>query len=150
MSPFLIPVLTVIGSFLGAWLAAHFALRRFYRERIWDRKAAAYTAIFEALHEMARWYDEHYEAEMEKYEMDQDESNELRDSYANASRTLAKRIAAETWILPDKCTELIAAMQPTLKFKFGGDWRLHLEAGSARIQHTVDMLRIIARRELYK
>jgi hypothetical protein len=149
MSPFLIPVLTVIGSFAGAWLAAHFALRRFYRERIWDRKAAAYTAIFEALHEMARWYDEHYEAEIEKYEMDQDESNELRDSYANASRTLAKRIAAETWILPQECTELVSRLV-NIKYKFGDNWPRHLETGSVAIQDTVNRLRSMARRELYK
>jgi len=30
-------------------LAARFALYRFYREKVWERKIAAYTAIFEAL-----------------------------------------------------------------------------------------------------
>jgi hypothetical protein len=33
-----------IVSFFGAWLAARFALYRFYREKVWERKIAAYTA----------------------------------------------------------------------------------------------------------
>jgi hypothetical protein len=33
--------LTGIASFLGAWIAARFALSRFYQEKIWERKAAA-------------------------------------------------------------------------------------------------------------
>jgi len=48
-----------IASFFGAWLAARFALYRFYREKVWERKIAAYTAIFEALHDMGRWYEAH-------------------------------------------------------------------------------------------
>jgi hypothetical protein len=53
----LVPALTIAASFLGAWLAAHFALASFYRERIWERKAATYSAIFEALSVINRWYD---------------------------------------------------------------------------------------------
>jgi len=42
-----------------AWLAARFALSRFYREKVWERKTAAYTAIFDALHDMDQWFAEH-------------------------------------------------------------------------------------------
>lgn len=144
---YIVPVLTVIASFGGAWLAAHFALRRFYRERIWERKAAAYTAIFKALHEMARWYDEHYEAEIEKYEIDQDELDELRQSYAQAQRALGRRIASETWLLPDQCVQMMSDLVRTLKYR-GENWQEHLEVGSVAIQSTVDRLRPIVREEL--
>jgi hypothetical protein len=42
-------VLPFIAATLGAWFTAHFSLRRFFREKEWERKTLAYTAIFEAL-----------------------------------------------------------------------------------------------------
>ena len=40
-------VLPFIAATLGAWFTAHFSLRRFFREKEWERKTQAYTAIFE-------------------------------------------------------------------------------------------------------
>lgn len=48
-------VLPFIAAALGAWFTAHFSLRRFFREKEWERKTQAYTAIFEALHNMRAW-----------------------------------------------------------------------------------------------
>jgi hypothetical protein len=50
-------VLPFIAAALGAWFTAHFSLRRFFREKEWERKTQAYTAIFEALHNMRAWFD---------------------------------------------------------------------------------------------
>jgi hypothetical protein len=58
------PLLTLIASFAGTWFAAHFALRRFYREKVWERKTAAYTAIFEALYDMSLWFETQFNAEI--------------------------------------------------------------------------------------
>ena len=37
-------------------LAANFAHRQAHVGRVWERKANAYSAILEALHEMHHWY----------------------------------------------------------------------------------------------
>jgi hypothetical protein len=58
MTAVLTPLLAATAAFIGSWLAARFALSRFYRERIWERRAAAYTSIFESVHEYVRWVDE--------------------------------------------------------------------------------------------
>jgi len=36
-------LISMITTFVAAWLTASFALRRFSKETIWKRKAAAYT-----------------------------------------------------------------------------------------------------------
>jgi hypothetical protein len=55
-------VSAAITASLAAWLTATLALRRFRSEKVWERKAEAYTATFQALHTMSRWYDEHWSA----------------------------------------------------------------------------------------
>ena len=42
-------ILSALASFAGAWLASKWALSSFYKQKVWERKLAAYTAIFEAL-----------------------------------------------------------------------------------------------------
>jgi hypothetical protein len=74
-------LLTVIGSFLAAWLATRLGLRRFYREKIWERKTDAYTVIFRALFDMARWHDEHLTAYFRERDVDAAEAAELRKDY---------------------------------------------------------------------
>jgi len=52
---------TVFSSLLIAivvsWLTTQFALRRFYRERWWEKKYNTYEAIFNALHNMSQGFD---------------------------------------------------------------------------------------------
>jgi hypothetical protein len=45
-------VTALIIGILGAWLGAAFALRRFQKERWWERKEAAYEAVVGALYSL--------------------------------------------------------------------------------------------------
>src|SRR5690348_10963813 len=101
---YVLPILTIAGSFFGSWLAAHLALRRFYQERIWERKTAAYTAIFEALHYMGQLYDKHFEARIRLEGMADEETSKLAFEAGEKARAeLQRRLASETWLIPDEC-----------------------------------------------
>jgi len=76
-----------IASFFGAWLAARFALYRFYREKVWERKIAAYTAIFEALHDKGRWYEAHIEEAMSGSDLPKETRDALAADYRKAKPT---------------------------------------------------------------
>jgi hypothetical protein len=82
---------SVIGSFAGAWLAAHFALKRFYKEKVWERKTAAYSAIFEALHDMSTWYKQHFNAMVNHREIPEEQRRELTVAYQLATNTFQRR-----------------------------------------------------------
>jgi hypothetical protein len=81
ISTLTVPLLSTVGSFFGAWLAARFALRRFYREKMWERKTVAYTAIFEAIHDMGTWFDQHFAAMIRNRELTQEKQDELTATY---------------------------------------------------------------------
>ncbi|RYU63863.1 hypothetical protein [Aliivibrio finisterrensis] len=54
----LITVLPGIGiAFISSFLAARWAMKKFYTEKWWDRKEKAYTEIINALYDMVQFYE---------------------------------------------------------------------------------------------
>lgn len=101
-STLIVPILTIIGSFAGAWLAARLALRRFYKEKVWERKTAAYTAVFESLHDMNLVARKHVQARINDPALSYNYSIGLVEEYRAARDTLERKISGQTWILPDR------------------------------------------------
>jgi hypothetical protein len=95
-----IPALAGITSFVAAWVAARLALRNFYQERIWERKAAAYTTIFGALHSIERWHQNHFDALVEGKEISEEKNKSLQVEANKAEQELEKCLAGQAWILP--------------------------------------------------
>jgi hypothetical protein len=73
-----IAMIAALASFVGAWIAARLAFARFSREKVWERKAVAYTAIFDALHHIGRWYGKHYEAALTREEIDDEKTKDIK------------------------------------------------------------------------
>jgi hypothetical protein len=144
------PALTVISSFVGAWLAAQFALSRFYREKVWERKTAAYTAIFEALHDMDRWFDEHIDELAHNRELSTERAAQLRTDSLAADQLLDRRLAAETWLIPDPIRERIQdGLLELRRASYTTDWAEHLVNGSRALQSLTSDLRRSVRRDLH-
>jgi hypothetical protein len=108
-------VLTIVGSSLGAWIAARLAFNRFSREKIWERRAAAYTAIFEALHYIGRWYEKHLEASIEAKDIETRTRSRLRADANKAKDELERGLASETWLIPLHCRHRLVKMTVELK-----------------------------------
>jgi hypothetical protein len=93
-------VLTIGGSFFGTWLAAQLAFNRFSREKVWERKAAAYTAIFEVMHTIWKWCDKYLEAAILSRDLDVPTVDRLHAEMKEAKEKLALRLAGEIWLIP--------------------------------------------------
>jgi hypothetical protein len=144
----LVPALTIAGSFLGAWLAAHFALASFYRERIWERKAAAYSAIFEALAVINRWYDKNYDALITYRELPTETKMKLRTDANAAEDELERCLARETWILPATSRHLLNKLTTDLKETNNQEPFIYLDASLGMIDKAVNELRQIVQADL--
>jgi hypothetical protein len=140
-------LLSAIAAFVGSWLAARFALDRFRHEKIWERRAAAYTAMFEALHEQENWYTTHLRAEMVGRELKDDEKDKLSAESNAAEAALKRRLDAETWLVSDEFTKRLKRLFKDLERR-SETWIDHLENGEVAIENALRDLRIIARREL--
>jgi hypothetical protein len=125
-------IIAAVASFLGAWFAAQLALGRFYREKLWQRKVEAYSAMFDALHHMNRWFEEHLRAARASREIPDQTSNQLGSSYDKAQAELLRRLDSEIWLLPADCrTRLSERLNPV-----GRHFDSNLEMFDAGFQAT--------------
>lgn len=53
----------------------------------------------EALHEMRRWYEMHWDAEVEQRSLSGELKDALINDYGNAKRNLERRVDSEKWII---------------------------------------------------
>lgn len=143
-------VLTIIGSSFGAWIATRLAFSRFSQEKIWERKAAAYTAIFEALHYIGRWYEKHYEALIEAKDIDDEKKKELSAAANKNEDELERRLATETWFIPTNCRNRLDKMIRELKdSKYRHPtWQEFVEDGCHIIATATDDLRDLVQHDL--
>jgi hypothetical protein len=143
----LIALLSAIASFFGAWLAAHFALRHFYKERIWERKVAAYSAIFEALHIIERWYDQHFDAYVEQRDLSSETTTKLKKDANEAEEALERRLASETWLIPEECRLHLNSLTAKLKNR-PVDWFTYLDDALGVLTKGTDHLRTLVQKDL--
>lgn len=120
---------TSSGVAIGAvLLAAKFAATQADLGRVWERKADAYSAILEALHEMHNWYSVEMDDEYARREVDQATSDK-RIAALDAARGLLRRsLAQQTWLLPEGIESRIAAMNKAVGVR-QESWFEHLDVG---------------------
>jgi len=140
-------ILPLASAVIGGWLTALFALGRFQKGKLWERKTEAYTAIFAALHDMGRWFDDHFDATERGTEIPMDRQTEMSRDYRRARDALYKRIAGESWVLPSDCIDRIGQLRKQLDVE-DHDWIKILDAHSFAISTAMDDLRRLVRRDL--
>jgi hypothetical protein len=98
-------LLSLAGGALGAFLAAQLALRHYFTQRVWDRRADAYTAIFEALEAMADVCRADVAELVRGADATDDVQQERLNSYRAAFGELKAVLGRETWIISDRVRE---------------------------------------------
>lgn len=143
-------LIAAIASFVGAWIAARLAFARFSREKVWERKAAAYTAIFEALHYIGRWYEKHYEASLIQKDIEEEKTKQIKADANKAEDELERRLGSETWLIPPECRARLEKM--TLELKNSAykntQWQPFLEDGAFIVKTATDDLRVMVVEDL--
>jgi hypothetical protein len=142
-------IAAIVVSFPTAWITAHLALRRFYSEKLWERKVAAYTTIFEALHDMRQWFEEHINAFERGRDVADERSKELLANYNQAKRALARRLDAETWLLSEACQSRLLKMNKELDKPTTADtWYDHCDSGYGALASALKDIRVLVRSDL--
>jgi hypothetical protein len=71
----------------------------------------------------------------------------LSQEYQAAKKALDRRLAAETWLIPDDCRQRLIKMKRELHYE-GNNWFELLETGQSVISATEDDLRKLVRSDL--
>lgn len=139
----------LLAAVVGAWLSAYFALRRFFREKILERKMAAYTALFGALHDIEVWHDRYLRAGEQHMPIGPEEAHQLDISYEKAFNALRSKISAEIWVIPKSCSEPLQVMISEFLLRtHGGQWLNMMEDKWAMVHNAIETLRCAVREDL--
>lgn len=147
MDPYVQSAIALLGPLVGIWLGILLSERKTYRERGWDLKAQAYSAIFEALEKMRRSMNRALQAEVNHREQDEAEERQDNEQYRATREELFIRLARESWILPVAVHDRLTALERRLARRHDSYFD-SIDDGHAALKDAVMELRKLARRDM--
>lgn len=139
-------------AWLTATLTARLTLQRFYKERMWERKATAYTTILEALYLNQEWYSEHFDAAITHQELTQEHKEKLTRASSEARSLMMRSVEGQTWLLSPEVGQIIANMEKALdQSDYNppyGSWEMMLDNNWGVVRNARDQITALARRDL--
>ena len=139
----------VLLSVLTAIVTVRLSLRRFYREKWWERKDQAYSKIFEALYRLKNYYNLKYEEDIGNRHVSSERSKQLEKQFLNGDMEIEKAVAIGSFVL---CDDAVACLKrfrerPRLSFDDHAIFEL-AEQDMKYLDECLSRLRDIARRDL--
>jgi hypothetical protein len=130
-------------------LGALFAGQQAHLGRTWERKAEAYSAILEALHEMEEWFSQALDDEYVRRDVDDATSATRAADYRAARKLLRRTIAREIWLLPSAVQDRAAALNKVLTAHYDS-WFEDIDAGCFEVRKSIADIAEMARGDLNK
>lgn len=140
-------LVSMFVAWLAATLAARTTLQRFYKERMWERKATAYTTILEALYISQDWYSRHLDAEYEGKTLTEEKAKEMTRQSVEARTTMMRAVEGQTWLLSPQVKEAITTMDKALDQDFH-IWSEMLDESWGAVRDAREAITALARRDL--
>lgn len=157
MNPWLSALLSLASALIVAVvtsvLTVRLALRRFYSEKWWERKAAAYAAIIESMHHVREHADTHLAHESPgRLPMPPDGEEKLKKELQDAMADLRKHRDVGSFLISDQATTALNALfQELEKSAQTGIQRTYFEYLDYRVgalDQSLTEMRGIAREDL--
>jgi len=91
----------LITAFTASVITLHFARKRFVSERLWEKRAEAYGAILEALHNMKRYPNHILDTYTKGADIPDVQKKKLEEGYFEGKHELNRRVAVEQFFFSD-------------------------------------------------
>jgi hypothetical protein len=139
----------VIVAVIVAIITVRLALKRFYREKWWERKSAAYISLIEALHHVRDYADTHYTFALLRQDLPEDGAEKLREKMKEGLSELRKQRDIGDLILSPPAVLLVTTLLEELDDSArAGYWQEHLELRLVAIDKCLLQMRLVARGDL--
>ena len=139
----------IVVAVLTAFLTVRLALKRFYSEKWWERKAEAYGAILEALHHVRNYTDHNLESLKRGVDLPPEGDAELTKKLQEAMAELRKHWDIGSFVI---CKEAVTVMDTFMEeldaaTKYS-NWDAHLIIKMDAVNKCLNTMREIARKDL--
>ncbi len=140
-------LLTLATAVLAAFMSAHWAVQRAYREKWWERKERAYAEIIDALHDLLRYS----ELTAQKYLTGREHSKEkeFENKYTEAYWNIQKVTDVGAFTISEEACQILRDLRnrPKLEWDENPPWEIY-EADSRHYRNALAGIRECARKEL--
>ena len=150
MADILIAIPTAIFiAAVSSWITVQLSLRKFRREKWWERKADAYANVIEALHYSKQFSEEHFEAAIKDREISPDKDAELRAEAKKANAEISRVASMGAFLLDDKAINRLALLgREEIEAGNTTDWYEYLEGDLKATSSCLDDIIKIAKADL--
>jgi hypothetical protein len=140
-------IVAPIATLTAVWLTSHFAWRRTQSEKVWDRKAEAYSAILQALNEMEDSLNAWMTDEAVQRESSDEINEERRIRYQQGRSRMQSIIGRELWLLDPALRGYADELNKALSARYDS-WFEDLDASLFAVRNTIKSVTLLAQREL--
>lgn len=140
---------SVITGVVVALVTTRLSLRRFYSERWWERKVAAYSTILEALYDMNRYSDEAIEAFESGRELSDERNDQLHAQWRKGRNEIDKAAAIGAFIISEEASLHLNQLDKDLRVASSEQsWYEHLDSEAAALRKCIGAIKECAKRDL--
>lgn len=140
---------SLLASVLTAFITVRLALRQFYSQRWWERKAEAYSAVVEALTGVAYALNRSYSKEFEGRDISDDESTAMWEQFWSSRQEIEKQIHAGQFIMSEAAVKALVDLVAELgRSRSDGNWLDDLDRHFAATQSTLANISRLAKADL--
>lgn len=139
-----------------AYFTVTWSLKKFLREKKWEKKSEAYSRIIEALHHLKRIDALYVDEELERKTISEEERKEILTKYTQAKEELEKYIDMGRYYISDEAIVSLEKLQKTREECYD-DWNhggcMPLDIYETELKAADDCLkeiRSIAIKEIHK
>lgn len=147
-------IATLSGIFVAVFasiLSVNLAMRRFYSEKWWERKAEAYSRIVEELYHVLNSLDTCLVYFDQGEELPQEDQNEINRLSNQAYKELYKAECIGAFIISDDVANALSQMREKEKnLSLDDPMELRLRARSNIVSECLNTVKSLARKELKK
>lgn len=123
-------------------------MQNYHAQRVWDRRAEAYSAIFGALDGMHLWFVKNV-VDIERNDQPSPQEETSRRTTFQTQRTaLSQLLARETWVIPERTQNIIAKLFKALDPDETVLWSDLILNGDTAFREAITTLKQAARDDL--
>jgi hypothetical protein len=139
----------ILIAAITSWITVRLALRQFYSQKWWERKADAYTRIMEALYHVKNNLQTLLNAEETGSQIPEDRREELGLRSRESYQEIYKAEGIGAFIISEKASEILSELSQNLnKAKRERSWYEYLDENLFAINNCLEDLRYEAKRDL--
>jgi hypothetical protein len=142
-------LIKITPGLIAALVASRLAVKKFYKEKSWERREKAYAEIINALYNLIKYFRIHKEDYGQGTGLPDDKEQELYVEYVNASSSLAKATDIGSFYISNNASMVLRELRNREKLDYREEPRFEIyESEYQAHQIALDKLLEIARKDL--